>query len=94
MLVKQFISDIQSSIRAISADSYIPPRFVFFEAQNIVSDFLKKDNDAKKKLSRLADGWSELECVELEEVPVIQCPDIDVRLCEKVMKSKFKSHVY
>lgn len=90
MLVKQFISDIQSSIRAISADSYIPPRFVFFEAQNIVSDFLKKDNDAKKKLSRLADGWSELECVELEEVPVIQCPDIDVRLCEKVMKSKFK----
>ena len=90
MVTRQFISDIQSSIRAISADSYIPPRFVFYEAQNIISDFLKKDNDAKKKLSRLADGWSEIDCIELEEVPVIECADVDVRLCEKVMRSKFK----
>jgi hypothetical protein len=90
MIVRQFISDIQTSIKAISADSYIPPRFVFYESQNIISDFLKKDNDAKKKLSRLADGWSEIDCVELEEIPVIQCADIDVRLCDKVMKSKFK----
>lgn len=90
MLVKQFISDVQSNIKAISADSYIPPRFIFYEAQNIIADFLKKDNDAKRKLGRLADGWSELECVELEEVPVIECGDVDVRLCEKIMKSKFK----
>lgn len=90
MTTRQFISDIQTSIRAVSADSYIPPRFIFYEAQNIISDFLKKDNDAKKKLSRLADGWSEIDCVELEEVEVIKCPDIDVRLCEKLMRSKFK----
>lgn len=90
MQVKQFISDVQTSIKAISADSYIPSRFIFYEAQNIISDFLKKDNDAKRKLGRLADGWSELECVELEEIPVIQCGDIDVRLCDKLMKSVHK----
>lgn len=88
MLVRQFISDIQTSVKAVSVDAFIPPRFIFYEAQNIVSDFLKKDNDAKKKLSRLNDGWNELECVELQEIPVIQCSDIDVRLCDKVMKSK------
>jgi len=90
MQTRQFISDIQTSIRAISSDAYIPPRFVYYEAQNIISDFLKKDNDAKKKLARLSDGWSEIDCIELEEVPVIECADVDVRLCDKMMKSKFK----
>lgn len=87
MLVNQFISDISTSIRAISQDSYIPPRFIYYEAQNIIADFLKKDNDAKKKLSRVMEGWSEIDCIELEEIPTIQCSDVDARLCDKMMKS-------
>lgn len=84
---RSFISDIQSSIKAVSSDSYIPPRYIYSEAQNITAFFLKTDNDAKKKLSSISEGWSELECIKLEEVEVINCPDIDVRLCDKMMKS-------
>lgn len=84
---KQFISDIQTNIKAISSDDFIPPRFIYYEAQKIIADFLKKDNDAKKKLSRVSEGWTDLDCIELEEIDVIQCADIDVRLCDKVMKS-------
>jgi len=87
MLVKQFISDIQTTVKATTSDEFLPPRYIYYEAQNIISDFLKKDNDAKKKLARLQDGWSEIDCIELEEIPVIQCGDVDVRLCDKVMKS-------
>ena len=84
---KQFISDIQTSIRAVTVDDFIPPRYIFYEAQNIVADFLKKDNDAKKKLSKISEGWTDLDCIELEEIDVVQCSEIDVRLCDKVMKS-------
>jgi hypothetical protein len=84
---RQFYADITTNIKAISADSYIPARYIYNEAQSIIADYLKKDNDAKKKLSRLKSGWSELTCIDLEEVPVIECGDIDVRLCDKMMKS-------
>lgn len=87
MIWRQFISNIQSQIKAISSDVFIPPRFIYSITQNVISDLLRKDNDSKKKLSQIAEGWSELECIELEEVDVIQCPDIDVRLCSKMMKS-------
>jgi len=88
--IREFISDIQSSVRAVSSDSYIPPRFIYSEAKSITADFLRKDNDAKKKLTRVSYGWSDLDCIELEEIPVIQCSEIDVTLCDKVLKSKKK----
>lgn len=84
---KQFISDIQTSIKAISSDSFIPPRYIYSETQTILADYIKKDNDSKKKLTRISDGWSELECIDLEEIDVIQCADINVRMCNKMMKS-------
>lgn len=84
---RQYINNIQAEIRQISADSYIPPRFIYYEMQTITGDFLKKDNDAKRKLSLQSDGWSEIQGIKLEEVPVISCPDIDVRLCDRMMKS-------
>lgn len=87
MLWRQFIDDITTSVKATSSDGYLPSRYIYYEAQNITSDFLRKDNDAKKKLSRLQDGWSSIECIDLQEVHVIECADIDVRLCDKMMKS-------
>lgn len=84
---RQFISDIQTSIRAVNSDGFIPPRFIYYEAQSIIADFLKKDQDAKKKLQRISEGWSTIDCVDLEEIPVIECADIDVRLCDKMMRS-------
>lgn len=87
MTYRQFINDIQTEIKQISADSYIPPRFVYYETINVVADFLKKDQDAKRKLQRLAEGWTELQGIDLEEVPTISCPDVDVRLCDRMMKS-------
>lgn len=85
---KQFYSDIASEIKTISADDFLSPRFIYYEMQNIIGDFLKKDQDAKRKLSLVTEGWNEIEGVELEEVPTISCPDIDVRLCERMMRSK------
>lgn len=89
MLVRQFISDITTATKQISADSFIPPRFVISEARSIIGDFLKKDHDAKRKLQKTSEGWSGLNCIEMEEVPIIQCPEVDVPLCEKMVRSKY-----
>lgn len=88
MLVEQFISDITNQSKQFTMDSFISPKFIYSEAVSIIGDFLKKDQDAKRKLFKVSDGWSELQCLELEEIPVIDCPEIDVRICEKLMKSK------
>lgn len=88
MLVEQFISDITNQMKQYTMDSFISPKFIYSETISIIGDFLKKDNDAKRKLSRVSDGWSELQCLDLEEIPVIECAEVDVRLCEKMMKSK------
>ncbi len=87
MIWKQYISDIQASLKSISPDGYVPPRYIYSETQNIIADFLRKNNDTHKKLARVSEGWSDLDCIDMEEIPVIQCGDIDVRLCDKVMKS-------
>lgn len=87
MKIREFVGDIQSLIRAVSSDSFIPNRLIYSEAKSIISDFAKKDLDMKRKLTKVFYGWSEIDCIELEEVPTIQCPDVDVRLCDKMMKS-------
>jgi len=42
MQTRQFLNDIQTSLKLISADAYIPARYIFYESQNITADFLKK----------------------------------------------------
>jgi len=88
MLVSQWISDILTMMRAESLDDFISPRFIVSETRSIIADFIKKDNDAKKKLARLSEGWSVLPCVKMVEVPVSECTDVEVRLCQKLMRSE------
>lgn len=69
-------------------DSYISPKFIYSETINIISDFLKKDHEAKRKLQKLSQGWSEIKCLNLVEVDVVECAELDIRMCEKLMRSK------
>lgn len=88
--IRQFINDIQTEVKQISSDAFLPPRYIYSRGTDIIADFLKKDQDAKKKLQKLSEGWSELESIDLEEVPVISCADVDVRICDRMMRSKKK----
>jgi len=86
---RSFISDITSQLKVVSQDSYLPAKLVYNEAISIIGDFLKKENTLRK-VYRIADGWQELQGVDLEELPTIECPDVDVTLCDKVMRSKLE----
>jgi hypothetical protein len=88
--IRQFISDVTNDLKALSIDSFIPPKFIYSKAQDITADFLKKDNSSNKLIYKLTDGWSELTCIDMEEVPVTQCPDLNLNICQKLMKSKYQ----
>jgi len=88
MIIRQYISDITNQIKQYSMDSYISPKFIYSETINIISDFLKKDHEAKRKLQKLSEGWSEIKCLNLVEVDVVECAELDIRMCEKLMRSK------
>lgn len=88
MIIREYISDITNSLRANNLDSYIPAKWLFYKTQNIISDFLKKDNSNSKLIYKLSQGWAELGCVQMREVPITSC-DVGVN-CSKLMKSLHK----
>ena len=89
MTVRDFLTDISNSLKSVSLDSFIAPKWIYLKAQSIISDFIKKDNSSNKLLYKLSTGWSQLSCIDMIEVPVTSC-DIDVFLCQKLMRSKHK----
>jgi len=89
MTIREYISDINNSLKSLNLDSFLPPKWLFLKTQNIISDFLKKDNSSNKLIYKLTTGWTELPCVEMEEVPITTC-DLDVYVCQKLVKTKYK----
>jgi len=86
---RSFHSSIISMLRKNNIDDWVSPRFVISEARDIASLFIKQDNNIRK-IFNLIEGFSEIPCLTLEEVPIISCSGIDVRLCDKMMKSTRK----
>lgn len=87
---RQFISDVTNELKAKNINDWISPRFILSEARDITAKLIKQDHDARLKLQKLSEGWSEIPCLSLVEVPIISCSEIDVRLCDKLMKSTVK----
>lgn len=89
MTIKQFISDVMNDLRAQNIDDFISPKFIYYKSTDIISDFMKKDNTVNRRLTRLSEGWKSIECLDMEEVPLIECCEVDALSCEKLMKSKY-----
>jgi len=89
MTVRQFISDITNNVKALSIDSFLPPKLIHSKTKSIIANFLKKDVNANRMLYKVVEGWVEIEALQMEEVPVTTC-DLDTRICQKLMKSTLK----
>jgi hypothetical protein len=89
MTIKQFISDVMNDLRTQNIDDFISPKFIYYKSTDIISDFMKKDNTVNRRLTRLSEGWKSIECLDMEEVPLIECCEVDALSCEKLMKSKY-----
>lgn len=86
---REFISIVQNSLNSLSNDMFISPKLILNIGRDIVSDFLKKDSESRR-VTTISEGWAELECLPMVEVPVTECSDLDTRLCTKLMRTKDK----
>lgn len=85
---REFVSIVQNTLNSVSSDLFISPKYIVKMGQDIVSDFLKKDSESRR-VTTVSEGWSELECLPMIEVPVTEC-SLDTYLCTKLMRTKDK----
>jgi hypothetical protein len=86
---RQIISDILIDLRAVNLDDKVSKRYILNKLRNYAALFIKRDAEARKLLG-ISDLWTDVQCVELCETPLVECCDIDIPNCNTVMKSKHK----
>ncbi len=88
MTIREFISSINNQVDGLSIDQFTSPKFIYKQAQSIIADFLKKDVQSNLLIYKLVEGWTEIPCQEMMEVPTISC-DVGIA-CAKLMRSKLQ----
>lgn len=84
--VSQVISDVRQDLNSVSFDGYIPAKYLHSKLMDVASLFIKREAD-DRRLYLYPSIWVTIDDLEMEEVPLIGCSDIDVPKCETVMKS-------
>ena len=87
--VREVISEVRIDLRANNIDDWLPSAYIHSKLIDATSLFVKREAD-DKRLQRYPDLWVTIECLEMEEVDLIQCCDLDIPKCKTVMRSKKK----
>lgn len=86
MLVREIISDVRNSVRAVAGDVWIPAKYIHMKLKGITALFIKREAD-DKRLFKYTELWATIECLKLEETDLVQCCSVSIPSCKKVMKS-------
>lgn len=81
------VSEIENIFRNNNKDNIIPRRFILRLAED-AAKFLISQKWAERSLLSDLDLFSYIPCFEFESVDVKECPSIEFRRCNKLMKSK------
>jgi len=83
---RQLVSSIWNDLKALNIDDYISPQFIVQKAIDIAGDFIKKENDSRR-IYKLSEGWNEIECMNMMEVPITTCPELNHYVCKRLMRT-------
>lgn len=86
---REIISEVRNSLRAASLDDWIPGKFIYFKLKGLAALFIKREAD-EKRLFRYTELWATIKCLEMVEDDLVNCCDITIPNCTKVMRSKEK----
>lgn len=87
--VREAISEVRNDLRLNKIDEWVPSKYIHHKLKGTASLFIKREAD-DRRLQKYLDIWATIECLEMEEVPLIQCCSIDIPNCKMVMRSKKK----
>ena len=86
---RQVISDIVTDLRAVNLDDKVSKRYILNKLRDSAALMIKRDAEVRRILG-LSDLWTEVQCVEMCEVPLIECCNVDIPDCTTVMRSRKK----
>jgi len=86
---REIISDIVNDLRALNLDDRVSKRYILSKLRSFASLFINRDSESRR-LYTMSEIWTNVSCVELCEVPLVDCCDIDIPNCTMVMKSRKK----
>lgn len=86
MIVREIISEVRNSVRAVAPDLWIPAKYIHMKLKGIAALFIKREAD-DKRLFKYTELWATITCLKLEEEDLIQCCEVNIPSCKKVMKS-------
>src|SRR6185437_4931310 len=69
---REMVSKIRSSFKLIALDNLVTDRFIANELKSVAFKLIKQQQDKRKLLSSPT-IFTELKCLELEEIPLAQC---------------------
>lgn len=87
--VREIISEVRNDLRAISIDEWIPAKYIHMKLLGFASLFIKREAD-DKRLFRYSNLYTTIRCLEMIEKDLIECCDVSIPGCTKVMRSKHK----
>ena len=87
MTERKFAESILASLNQLDRDRYLSKRYIISIGKDIMKALLvQKLGD--RTLYREANLYSNIDCIELEEIDVVKCPIVEFRTCNVVMRSK------
>jgi hypothetical protein len=86
---RQIISDIIVDLRANNLDDKVSKRYILNKLRSYATTFIKRDFESRRLMS-LTDLWTDVDCVEMCEHPLVDCCNEDIPDCTTVMRSKYK----
>lgn len=90
MSTKKEIADrILTTLRQTNKDRFLSKRFVLNIAQEKMK-FLLSQKLRDRSLYRESNIYTNINCVEFEEIDTVECDIIEFRMCKSIMKSKGK----
>ncbi len=83
----EFVSQISGILKSNNKDNKIPKRLILKVGQDVAT-FLVAQKLLDRTISNETNLYTTIPCFEFEQINVKDCPSIEFRLCDILMKSK------
>ncbi len=87
MTNRQFISDIRSLNKMLSSDTLINDRSILREGKSVLSVLVKQETN-RRKLFQSPNLFTNIDCLEMEQVPLAECCEFSSD--KMIARSKYK----
>jgi len=93
MTNREFTSEVTNDLRALNTDQTISKEFILSKAWNIAKTLVKQESD-NRRLFRMMELFTFVDCVELEPAPVTKCCDFYLPLTSFTRTKQPLSELY